>query len=58
MKMTKLNQLEHNELFNMNNETIHKVKEADKIKDLLWNTKIDGNPIHLKEHILHFGLNK
>ena len=31
---------------------------ADTIKDLLWNTKIDGNPIHLKEHILHFGLNK
>ena len=58
MKMTKLNRLQHNELSNMNNETIHKVKEADKIKDLLWNTKIDGNPIHLKEHTLHFGLNK
>ena len=44
MKMIKLVKLKHNELSNMNNEAIHKGKEADKIKDLLWNTKIDGNP--------------
>ena len=39
---------EHQEILVMNNARIHTAGEAECVEYYLWNTVIDGKPLHLK----------